>query len=67
MAAALAYVHWHTLKTTVPELLKGFHDELSAERAQHDRHILLLLGRLENVEEGLAQVLVRLDREGGRS
>jgi hypothetical protein len=44
------------LKWTVPSLISAFREELKAEREIHNRHVELMLIRLERIEAVLFEV-----------
>lgn len=54
ITAAFVYIHWHTLKITIPQLIDSFRAEQKEQRDLHDKHVTSILERLEAIETTIA-------------
>lgn len=48
-------VIFYFLKFTIPERDRTFREEMAAERAQHDKHITMLLGSMGTLRDAVAE------------
>jgi hypothetical protein len=53
-ALALVGLLWVVLRKVIPGMLDTFRQEMQAERKAHDRHMTLLVERLDRVEQAIA-------------
>ena len=57
MAGFLVMMHWQMVKTTLPQIIADFKEEMKAEREAHSKHIDAIVGRLEGVEKDVASLV----------
>jgi hypothetical protein len=68
LAVVFVWSYWHLIRTTIPDMLKAFREELQAERhtservlgaerEAHERHMNMLVERLTGIEHSIRSLV----------
>lgn len=60
MAAVVAWFYWYTIKTTIPQMISAFREELKWERESHERQ---LEATIKSNREQVSEIIFKINSE----